>query len=190
MTKLLKEREAELWGLSPTPRAHLTAMLQRVHFQIVPTDEFVLSEHKKHERRRRNLKAARALRKNKNSKKSGRKTKKSGRKSRRRQRSQPRLRSLEPVKPILVEKKTYLEDIESRRENRKQEKFEQREVSNGDGTSLEIVEKAKRELIFDRPFMFVLKCNDNILQIGRFSSPKQAGGNRDISNVILKKKYY
>ena len=73
-TRLMQMRNAELWNVSPTPTAHLTSMLQRVHFELVPTSDEVLNEHKREmkaqkkskrrSRRRRNRKS-RASRKSK-----------------------------------------------------------------------------------------------------------------------------
>jgi hypothetical protein len=63
----MQMRNAELWNVSPTPTAHLTSMLQRVHFELVPTSDDVLVAHKKElkdlkkrarrSRRRRNKKS-------------------------------------------------------------------------------------------------------------------------------------
>ena len=41
--------------------------------------------------------------------------------------------------------------------------------------------KAEFELLLNRPFMFALVCYGDILQIGRFSTPKQLD-NLDISD--------
>jgi len=160
ITKILKSREAELWGLSPTPRAHLSAMLQRVHFQLVPTEEEVLVEHKKL-RHRRNLRHSR----------------------RKNRRQHTLLRSL----PTVVEKGA--EKRHRARKQNKQAKLTRREKTDDFGnTKLVLVEKAKRELIINRPFMYALKCDDNFLQIGRYSSP-QKSSNLDISNLSTHKKF-
>ena len=67
-------RNAELWNVSPTPTTHLTSMLQRVHFELVPTSDDVLVAHKKElkdmkkrarrSRRRRNKKSRKSRKRN------------------------------------------------------------------------------------------------------------------------------
>ena len=74
------------------------------------------------------------------------------------------------------------------REERQQEKLLRREKTDDLGSQLEMKETAKRELIIDRPFMYVLKCDDSVLQIGRYSSNAESN-NRDISNRITNKKF-
>ena len=49
--KKLQTRSAELWSMSATPTAHLSAMLQRTHFELVIENPDILSKHKKRERR-------------------------------------------------------------------------------------------------------------------------------------------
>ena len=53
--KKLQTRSAELWTMSATPTAHLSAMLQRTHFELVIEDPEVLSKHKKRARRSKKL---------------------------------------------------------------------------------------------------------------------------------------
>ena len=51
----MQTRSAELWSMSATPTAHLSAMLQRTHFELVIEDPEVLSKHKKRARRSKKL---------------------------------------------------------------------------------------------------------------------------------------
>lgn len=139
-------------------------MLQRVHFQIVPTNEAVLSEHKKL-RRRRNLRNSRA--------------------SRRRSSRRTVLRS---VVPIIIKKHRDLDEKYRLREIRQQAKLVKREKTDEMGAKLELTDIAKYELIMDRPFMYVLKCDESFLQIGRYATT-DVSDNRDISNKNTDKKF-
>ncbi|CAG5111465.1 Oidioi.mRNA.OKI2018_I69.chr2.g5772.t1.cds [Oikopleura dioica] len=82
-TRLMQMRNAELWNVSPTPTAHLTSMLQRVHFELVPTTDDVLTQHKKEVKAQKKAarKSRRKSRRNRKSK-SGRKNPAKSRKSR------------------------------------------------------------------------------------------------------------
>ena len=73
----MQMRNAELWNVSPTPTAHLTSMLQRVHFELVPTTDDVLTQHKKEMKAQKKAarKSRRKSRRNKKSKSLGRKSK-------------------------------------------------------------------------------------------------------------------
>ena len=97
------------------------------------------------------------------------------------------LRSL----PTVVEK-TSDKRNKSRKQSKqanKQAKLTRREkIDDFGNTKLILEEKAKRELIIDRPFMYALKCDDHFLQMGRYSSP-QKSSNLDISNISTHKKF-
>ena len=142
-------------------------MLQRVHFQIVPTNEAVLSEHKKliKLRRRRNL-----------------------RNSRRDTRRNNRRTVLRSIVPIMIKKHRDRDAKYRKREQRQQAKLVRREKTDEMGAQLELTDVAKYELIMDRPFMYVLKCDESFLQIGRYSSPVETN-NLDISNLNTDKKF-
>ena len=92
------------------------------------------------------------------------------------------------LRSVVVTKRRDREEQQKLRDERQQAKLLLREKSDDMGAKLELEVKAKFELVMDRPFMYALKCDENFLQIGRYSSPKK-NSNDDISNRIPDKKF-
>ena len=152
-------------------------------FQIVPTEENVLTDHKKEtkNRKRRNLKSARRAKKLKSKKHRKGRGRGRGKKS-----SRSKNVKLRSVTPLLVKKQA--DSPVKKREERRVKNLEKREEVNKFGTTVELEELAKYELIIDRPFMYALICDNAFLQLGRYSSATSSD-NQDISNRNKNKKF-
>jgi len=93
---------------------------------------------------------------------------------------------LRSVTPVLVKKQA--DSPVKKREERRVKNLEKREEVNNFGTTVELEELAKYELIIDRPFMYALICDNAFLQLGRYSSATSSD-NQDISNRNKNKKF-